>query len=157
VDHRKISVAQTADIQPIDVLEHKAVAMEAMKRGVLFEKVDFQSLPRHRVRVAVALKVGGETVNGDLEVADTATARIQGGARAAVAALDKILPQGTLELEGVMMVPAFGMEFAFAGVRVVGPRGQRLLTGTCEVKHGPEEAAVLAVLDATNRWLQSQR
>jgi len=157
VDHRKISVAQTAEVEPIDVLDQKAVAMEAMKRGVLFERLDIQSQARHRVTATVTLKLGTDTVSGEQDSADSAKARIQGAARAAVAALDKILPQGTLELEGAMVLDAFGMQFAFAGVQVVGPRGQRLLTGTCEVKHTAEEAAVLAVLDATNRWLQTQR
>jgi len=32
-----------------------------------------------------------------------------------------------------------------------------LLTGTCEVKESPETACVLAVLDATNRWLLHPR
>lgn len=157
VDHRKISVAQTAEVEPIDVLEKKAVAMEAMRRGVLFEKVDIQPQARHRVRVAVALKVGSETIVGEQDAADSSKARVQASARATVAALDKVLPLGTLELEGAMVLDAFGMQFAFTGVQVVGPRGQRLLTGTCEVKHTAEEAAILAVLDATNRWLQTQR
>lgn len=157
IDHRKISVAQTADIEPIDVLEQRAVAIEAKKRGVLYEKLDIQPRPRHRIRAAVALKVAGETIVGEQDAADSTNARIQGSARAAVSALDKVLPIGTLELEGVIIMTAFGLDYAFAGVRVVGPRGQQLLTGTCEVKNTAEEAAVLAVLDATNRWLQSQK
>ncbi|MBK6455012.1 MAG: hypothetical protein IPF87_02845 [Gemmatimonadetes bacterium] len=32
-------------------------------------------------------------------------------------------------------------------------RSSVLLTGSCEVKDSPETASVLAVLDATNRWL----
>jgi len=157
VDHRKISVAQTADIEPIDVLESSAISQEARKRGVIFEKVEVQAGVKHRVTISVWLIMDGNAVTGEQDVADSATARVQGAARAAVTALDKILPQGTLELEGAMMLDAFGLKFAFAGVQMVGPRGQKLLTGTCEVKHTPEEAAVLAVLDATNRWLQSQR
>jgi hypothetical protein len=31
------------------------------------------------------------------------------------------------------------------------------LTGTCELTDTPEQAAVLAVMDATNRWLASRR
>ena len=96
-------------------------------------------------------------MTGEYDSADSEKARVQGAARAAVVALDKVLPQGTLELEGAMVQEAFGMEFVFAGVHVLADRGDRLLTGTCEVKHGQEEAAVLAVLDATNRWLQTRR
>jgi hypothetical protein len=32
-------------------------------------------------------------------------------------------------------------------------RENALLTGSCEIKDNPETASVLAVLDATNRWV----
>jgi hypothetical protein len=41
-------------------------------------------------------------------------------------------------------------------VHGVGGRNSRLLVGTCEVKESAEQAAVLAVLDATNRWYLMQ-
>jgi len=104
----------------------------------------------------VTLSIAGNDVVGEYETADNPKARLQGAARAAVLALDKILPHGTVELEGAMVLDAFGLEFAFAGVHVVAERGTRLLVGTCEVKQSAEESAVLAVLDATNRWVQSQ-
>ena len=156
VDHRKISVAQTASVEPIDILEQSAVQAEARKRGVLFKKVEFRPGDRQRLAIVVTVSMGGKDVTGEYETADNPKARVQGAARAAVMALDKLLPSGTLELEGTMILEAFGTRFAFAGVHMVADRGARLLTGTCEVKHTPEEAAALAVLDATNRWLQSQ-
>jgi hypothetical protein len=33
-------------------------------------------------------------------------------------------------------------------------RDSMLLTGSAEVKESPEQSAVLAVLDATNRWVE---
>jgi hypothetical protein len=39
----------------------------------------------------------------------------------------------------------------------VGGRSSYFLVGTCEVREGAEQAAVLAVLDATNRWFLMQR
>lgn len=158
VDHRKISVAQTASVEPIDVLEKTAVHAEARKRGVLFKKVDIRAAERnHRLAIVVTLDVGGQDVTGEFQTADNPKARVQGAARAAVMALDKVLPSGTLELEGAMLVEAFGIEFAFAGVHVVSERGGTLLTGTAEVKQSAESAAALAVLDATNRWLNTLR
>jgi len=156
VDHRKISVAQTASVEPITVLEESAVQAEAKRRGILFKRLEVRSVDRQRATVAVTLSAGNNDVVGEYETADNPKARVQGSARAAVLALDKVLPHGTLELEGAMVIEAFGLEFVFAGVHVVAHRGTHMLVGTCEVKQGAEEAAALAVLDATNRWFQSQ-
>jgi len=157
VDHRKISVAQTASVEPIDILEQSAVQAEAKKRGVLFKKVEIRPGERQRLGIIVTLSLSGNDVSGEYETADNPKARVQGAARAAVMALDKLLPSGTLELEGAMILEAFGMDFAFAAVHVVADRGTHMLTGTCEVKQTAEAAAAMAVLDATNRWLQTQR
>jgi len=152
VDHRRISVAQTASVEPIDVLERKAVLREARRRPVLFGGVEVTPREKHRVALAVTLRLGGQDLQGESVVADSQAARVLGAARAAVAALDRAAPGGSLELLGAQVVEAFGLRFAFVGVQIVTPRGERLLTGTCQVQRGTEEAAVLAVLDATNRW-----
>src|ERR1041385_8173328 len=39
VDHRKISVAQTADVKPIEALERDTVRDKVLQRGVLYESV----------------------------------------------------------------------------------------------------------------------
>jgi hypothetical protein len=158
VDHRKISVAQTADVKPIQALEHDSVRELALKRGILFQRVDVRPSRASRVTVGVMLLVDSNDVSGEVDCADTSKARVQGTARATVAALDKVLPQGTIELDGCKLVQAFDMEFAFAVVHCVEGRGDpRMLTGTCEVQDSEERAAALAVLDATNRWIQSRR
>jgi hypothetical protein len=83
---------------------------------------------------------------------------VLGAARATGGALDKVLPSGTVELDGCKVVQAFDMEFAFACVHVMEERGSaRMLTGTCEIQGSAERAAALSVLDATNRWIQSRR
>lgn len=58
-----------------------------------------------------------------------------------------------LDLTGALTIEAFGREFVFVGVTAQQGRSSQLLTGTCEVKDSPETASVLAVLDATNRWI----
>lgn len=157
VDHRKISVAQTADVEPIEALERSAVQSEAIRRGVVYQSLELVAAAPHRVRFAVTLQVNGEEVVGEEEAAETTRARLQAAARAAVAALDKALPRGTFQLEGVKIIEAFDEELVVAGVHVVDGRETRMLTGTAEVREAPEQAAVLAVLDATNRWFQSRR
>jgi hypothetical protein len=158
VDHRKISVAQTADVKPIQALEQTAVRELALKRGVVFQKVDVRPSRASRVAISVMLLVDGQEVGGEVDCADTSKARVQGSARATVGALDKVLPHGTIELDGCKLVQAFDMEFAFAVVHCVeGRMDPRMLTGTCEVQDSEERAAALSVLDATNRWIQSRR
>ncbi len=157
VDHRKISVAQTADVKPIEALEGSAVREEARRRGVVFQGLDMHSTAPRRVRFSVILVVDGQEIQGEEETADTPRARLQGAARATVAAVDKVLSAFTFELEGVKIIEAFDTELVVAGVHVLDGRQTTLLVGTAATKDSPEQAAVLAVLDATNRWVQSHR
>src|SRR5689334_22586852 len=92
IDHRRISVAQTASVEPIDVLEQAAVQAEAKRRGVLFKRIEVRQGDRQRVTLQVSLTVEGQDVTGEYETADNAKARLQGAARATVMALDKVLP-----------------------------------------------------------------
>lgn len=156
IDHRKISVAQTAEVEPIEALEQSAIKHEALRRGVVYRTLEVMAAPPHRVRFGVTLDVGGLEVVGEEEAAETTRARLQAAARATVVALDKALPRGTFQLEGVKTIEAFGEQLVVAGVHVVDGRETRLLTGTAEVHESSEQAAVLAVLDATNRWFQSR-
>jgi hypothetical protein len=157
VDHRKISVAQTADVRPIEALDAHAVREQALRRGVLFNRIESQSGAVGRVTLNVSLQVGEEEIHGSADAVDNARARLIGAARGAVAALERVLARGTLEVEGVQVVDAFGRRHVLAGVLVAEPRSSRLLIGTCELTDNSEQAAVLAVLDATNRWLASRR
>ena len=157
VDHRKISVAQTAEVQPIEALEQTAVRAEAMNRGVVYRSLESLQAAPNRLRFAVTLEVNGQEFVGEEEAAQTARARLQAAARAAVNSLDQALPRGAFQLEGVKTTEAFGENLVIAGVHVVDGRETRLLTGTAEIREAPEQAAVLAVLDATNRWFQSRQ
>jgi hypothetical protein len=157
VDHRKISVAQTAEVEPIEALEGAAIRSEALRRGVVYKTLELVAAAPHRVRFAVTLDVGGREVVGEEEAAETARARLQAAARATVSALEQALPRGTFQLEGVKTVEAFGEELVVAAVHVIDGRETRLLTGTAQAKEAPEQASVLAVLDATNRWFQARQ
>ncbi|MGD8726138.1 MAG: hypothetical protein PVH40_00770, partial [Gemmatimonadales bacterium] len=71
IDHRKISVAQTAEVRPIEALEHTAVREEARRRDVVFKHLDVISAGGHRARVRVTLLMGNDEVHAEEEVADT--------------------------------------------------------------------------------------
>lgn len=157
VDHRKISVAQTAEMKPISVLEKEAVTEAASRRKLVFADLVIESPRPRRVSVKVLLRSGGVELEGFEEGVDEARSRVQMAARATVKALERELEDGGVVLEGVRVVEAFDRKIVLAAVHGVGGRSSQLLVGTCEVKESTEQAAVLAVLDATNRWYLQQK
>jgi hypothetical protein len=157
VDHRKISVAQTAEVRPIQVLEQEAVADAASHRKLVYADLVVESPRPKRVEIRVLLRAGDVLVEGIEEGVDEARSRVQLAARAAVKAIEKGLVDSGVVLEGVRVVEAFDRKLVLAGVHGVEARSSQMLVGTCEIKENPEQAAVLAVLDATNRWYLLQR
>ena len=158
VDHRKISIAQTADVRPIETLDRHAVHARSMHRGVLFEGLMLQPGRRpQRTMVQVALNCEGKSEAGEEEAPDTARGRLEAAARATVGVLDRLLPKGSMLLEGARLIQALERDVVFAAVQATSGRNTVLLTGTAEVRESPEQAAVLAVLDATNRWTELRR
>ncbi len=152
VDHRKISVAQTAEVRPIEVLEQGAVAEAAARRKLVYADLVIESPRPKRVKIRVLLRAGDAVTEGEEEGVDEPHSRVQLAARAAVKAIERGLVDSGVVLEGVRVVEAFDRKLVLAGVHGVGGRSSQMLVGTCEVKESPELAAVLAVLDATNRW-----
>ena len=157
VDHRKISVAQTAEMKAIQVLEKEAVTEAASRRKLVFGELVVESPRPKRVVVRVVLRSGGLELVGVEEGVDEARSRVQMAARATVKALERELEESGVVLEGVRIVEAFDRKLVLAAVHGVGGRSSQLLVGVCEVRESPEQAAVLAVLDATNRWYLAQR
>ncbi len=152
VDHRKISVAQTAEVRPIDVLEQQAVSDAASRRKLVYADLVVETPRPKRVGIRVLLRSGDVLVEGMEEGVDEPRSRVQLAARAAVKAIEKDLVDSGVVLEGVRVVEAFDRKLVLAGVHGVGGRTTQLLVGTAEIRESPEQAAVLAVLDATNRW-----
>ena len=158
IDHRKISIAQTADVRPIEALEKGAVRERSMRRAALFESLLVAPGKRpHRISIQVTLSFGEIQAAGEEESSDTPRSRVEAAARAAVTVMDRLLQDSSLALEGAKIVPAFDREFVFVAVQGLGGREAVLLIGTAEVKESAERAAVFAVLDATNRWAEARR
>jgi hypothetical protein len=169
IDHRKISVATTNDpgraraaraggapaAGPALVASPRTA--ETVRR-VYIEDVEVRRSSR-ALWCRVMLRRGTEIVSAEADAPPAERARVEElVARAAVSAL--VSAEGDamdLALEGAEVVNAFGREFVFVGVAARQGRGATLLTGSCEVRDGLEAAAVLAVLDATNRWIARGR
>jgi hypothetical protein len=160
VDHRKISVAQTAEVKPIETLERETVREQVLRRSVLFENLTVAPGRRpHRIQITVTLSFRDLTETAEEESSDTPRSRVEAAAKAAVTVLDRLLADqaASVALEGAKIIEVFDREFAFVGVQGLGGRESLLLTGTAEIKESAERAAVFAVLDATNRWTEARR
>ena len=158
VDHRKISIAQTADVRPIEALERESVRDKVLQRTVLFENLAVAPGKRpHRISITVTLSYRGNVETAEEETSDTPRSRVEGAAKAAVMVLDRLLTDFSIALEGAKIVEGFDREFAFVAVQGLGGRDTTLMTGTSEIKESAERAAVFAVLDATNRWTEARR
>lgn len=172
VDHRKISVATTVDHKRLspDVLaggiggarvveeepRRERDEGEASRRQLLFEDVEVRRSRTAGVTCRVTLRKAEESFVGEAEGLETQRSRVELAARAALAAIGQA-SDDTLALDGAKLVGAFDRQFVFVGVTGRMGREQQMLTGSCEVRDSAETAAVLAVLDATNRWIGRQR
>ena len=131
-------------------------AAEPVKTGrrIYFEDVEVRRSRSRGVTCRVTLRKGHESYLGEAEGIENERLRIELAARAALQAIR--LAEGDdriLALEGCRVVEAFDHTFVFVGVTTKVGRETTLMTGSAEIRESPETASVLAILDATNRWL----
>jgi hypothetical protein len=166
VSHKKISVAITNEPGMRRSGEFRSVATPASgpadpveaKRRLYFEDVEVRRSRTRGVACRVTLKKGDETFVGESEGMENERQRIELASRAALAAISAAEGNArSLALEGCRQVDAFERVFVFVGVSARVGRDSALLTGSAEVKESPEQSAVLAILDATNRWVEYTR
>jgi hypothetical protein len=170
VDHRKVSVATTsarptpgggisgesvaAALAPVPAGAAAKSAAVPPGRTMYFEDVEIRGSRTKGVGCKVTLRRGAEVFVGEAEGFESDRSRVDVAARATLAAIAKVEGDDhRLSLEGSKVVEAFEREFVFVGVTVRMGRESALMTGSAEVKDSAETAAVLAVLDATNRWV----
>lgn len=159
VDHRKISVAATTRRpttgEQASVPEPSSAPNPVLGRPVYFEDVELRGSRVRGVTCKVTLRIGAEQFAGEAEeTVQSDRSRVDVSARAALMALSLAGPVGGIfSLEGAKVITAFEREFVFAAVMARSGREQVLLTGSAEIRDSAETAAVLAVLDATNRWM----
>ncbi|MGQ0650456.1 MAG: hypothetical protein ACT4P7_23190 [Gemmatimonadaceae bacterium] len=182
VDHRKISVATSMDprkpreeaVAPAPVVETGGKAASpppeslvpvaapvaapladgGARRAFYFEDVEVSRSRAKGLTCRVTLAKGDKSFTGEAEGMENERSRVELAARATLRALaDGDHSLRPLDLAGARVIEAFDREFVFVGVTVQHARASVLLTGSCEMKDSHETASVLAVLDATNRWL----
>ena len=125
---------------------------------VVFQGLEVRPAERQqRVLVHVKLSFQDRQAEAHEQGTDTPRNRMEAAARAAAACLDELLPDNSIALEGAQLIDAFDRKFVLVAVHGLGGREAQLLTGTCEIRESAEQSAVLAVLDATNRWVDARR
>jgi hypothetical protein len=157
VDHRKVSVATTVKRKAPDAAAEEQAIVRAARvgRALYFEDVEVRGSRSKGMQCRVTLRRGDQQYVGEAEGMDVERGRLELAARAALAAVGLSETAGRqFALEGVKLIPAFDHEIVLAGVMVRHGRQGALLTGSCAVKDSIETAGVLAVLDATNRWIE---
>lgn len=155
--HAHLSAVSAADSSPSTVS-----TVGASRRLLVFEDVEVRRSRARGVLCRVTLTRDGEEYFGEAEGQESERSRIELSARAtlqAIATATKATPGGdkSLALEGAKLIDAFDREFVFVSLSAKVGREPVVLTGSCEVRESAETSAVLAVLDATNRWVHFDR
>jgi hypothetical protein len=134
-----------------------AFAPGAGERRYVFDDVEVKR-NRSGLTCRVTLRRGKESYEGEAEGLETEAARLELAARATVLAIAFAEGRsGALALAGAQCVQAFGGEVVLVGVTVRQGRSSQVLSGSCTIRDSAEVAGALAVLDATNRWLEAAR
>jgi hypothetical protein len=123
-------------------------------RKLYFEDVEVRGSRSKGVSCRVTLRKGEESYIGEAHGIEGDRSRLDLAARATVFAIGSAEGrEGQLAVEGVKVMEAFEREYVFVGVTVRNGRESQLLVGNCEIKGSAETASALAVLAATNRWV----
>jgi hypothetical protein len=103
----------------------------------------------------VILMRGEEQLTGTASGVNTSQGRADAAARAVLNALQSGGGMKGIGLEGTALVQAHGKTYVLVSARAVSGRQTRTLTGIATLNRSPEEAAIFAALQATNRLAES--
>jgi hypothetical protein len=126
-------------------------AAEPARRRLEF--VRYESRRRDgRCACLVVLRHDPDEVTGSGSGPDTAAGRAEAAARAVLDAIGQARPDLRLELDGATLTSSRGRTFVITAAHLLGDRDSVRLAGAATLTRSPEEAAILATLQATNRW-----
>jgi hypothetical protein len=121
---------------------------------VYFEDVEVRRSRASGITCRVTIRRGEDTFIGEATAQESDRLRVETAARAAVDAVSQADTENrTLAFEGARLIEAFEREFVFVALTARVGREAILLTGSAQVRDSVETASALAVLDATNRWV----
>lgn len=165
IDRRIVSVAQ-APAQQIEAVSSSVAATPPAEmhgadaplrqarsaRPYIFTGCGVQSEAAQKTICRVRLRQGNRELAGTGEGPDTPHGRAEAAARAALAALHEGGIARSVGFESAQLFCAAARRFVFVTARGLRDRQPVLLSGAAAVNRSVEEAAVLAALQATNRW-----
>lgn len=162
IDRRIVSVAQIRrdalePTRPILAEFQEAETIVVPPRAepgtrLVFVRYDAHSRTNAETECRVTMRRDDAEYVGEGVGAGTTPGRALAGARAAFAAIASAFEHQELGLESATTVEANGRPYVLVAARAVEGRATVPLTGVAPVERSPEEAAILATLQATNRW-----
>jgi hypothetical protein len=130
-------------------------AAGSFSRRLYFEDVEVRGSRTKGLSCRVTLRKGNSSFIGEALGMEGDRSRVELAARATLLAIaDADNREGQLGVQGVKVFDAFDRTFVFVVVSVRSGRENKVLTGSVEMRESAESAGVLAVLDATNRWIE---
>lgn len=171
VDHRKISVAQTDERRPAALdLEDRPIQILPLpelgpgERRLLFVNHRMESERANQLRHRVDIEWDGDVFTGEGIAADVLRAKMEAVSAATLQAVELAAQSRiederrsiTLALDGVKLVEAFDRSFVLVAVHAISGRHITALSGATQVSRSPDRAAIMATLQATDRWVRGQ-
>lgn len=136
-----------------DTAERPAPAPAADPSSDRLEYIRYEShRDEERCQCRVLLRSVEGEVTGSGVGPDTAGGRAEAAARAVFDALGQARPGLRLELGGAVISQSRGRSFVIISAHVLQDRTTVPLAGAAVLSRSPEEAAILAALQASNRW-----
>ena len=105
-----------------------------------------------RCRCEVTLRAGDDEMVGTGHGPDTVAGRAEAAARAVFNGVEEARSGIRIELEAAVLSSSRDRTFVIVSARAALDRGSVPLAGAASLTRSPEEAAILAALQATNRW-----
>jgi hypothetical protein len=158
VDRRVISVAQLRpDAGPITTgpLAVPLLDSPGPKLRQILIGFDTTCTAPLDARCTVTLQSNSHQLVGSGTGANTPQGRAEAAARALFGALAATEESSTIGLEGAVLIEANGRTFVLVAAHRISGRVTYRLTGIAALQRSPEEAAILAGLQATNRIFTS--
>jgi hypothetical protein len=118
----------------------------------IFVGYDARTQPDLETDCRVTIRHQNAVFSGNGEGPSTPLGRAQAAARAVFDAIATARESHSLDLEGVTLVESHGRTYVLVAAHAITGRSTVALTGAAALHRSPEEAAILASLQATNRW-----
>lgn len=168
VDHRKISVAQTHEKpSPATAAEpERAIRIvpppKPHESRLLFYSHQSEIERSNQVKHRVEIEWQSKHYVGTATAADVPRAKLEAVAEATLRSVEAALAENlgdgkrapTLSLDGVKIVEAFDRKFVLVAVHAIAGRDVSRLAGTHVADESTDRAAILATLQATDRWVR---